>query len=100
MFLSGNKAMGIKLAILAIVLLAIRRIVEPKLMGQQIGLSPLATLIAMFIGLKLIGVLGLFVDRKSTRLNSSHVAISYAVFCLKKKKSIININIDGLDRRI
>src|SRR5437870_6313233 len=30
---------------------------------------------------------GFFVqDRKSTRLNSSHVAISYAVFCLKKKK--------------
>src|SRR5690625_1719204 len=27
-----------------------------------------------------------FIDRKSTRLNSSHVAISYAVFCLKKKK--------------
>src|SRR6267378_1960120 len=32
------------------------------------------------------GVLGL-PDRKSTRLNSSHVEISYAVFCLKKKKS-------------
>src|SRR5437868_10215104 len=28
----------------------------------------------------------LLVDRKSTRLNSSHVSISYAVFCLKKKK--------------
>src|SRR3712207_7220939 len=28
------------------------------------------------------------VDRKSTRLNSSHANISYAVFCLKKKKSI------------
>src|SRR5439155_21744096 len=28
-------------------------------------------------------------DRKSTRLNSSHVAISYAVFCLKKKKKTI-----------
>src|SRR5690625_6574546 len=28
---------------------------------------------------------GVFQDRKSTRLNSSHVAISYAVFCLKKK---------------
>src|SRR5690625_5972988 len=27
-------------------------------------------------------------DRKSTRLNSSHVAISYAVFCLKKKKEM------------
>src|SRR5207249_10988529 len=35
-----------------------------------------------------LGVLGGFVkiDRKSTRLNSSHVSISYAVFCLKKKK--------------
>src|SRR3712207_8080214 len=31
-------------------------------------------------------------DRKSTRLNSSHANISYAVFCLKKKK---NINISG-----
>src|SRR6266496_4507306 len=30
----------------------------------------------------------LTVDRKSTRLNSSHVEISYAVFCLKKKKAI------------
>src|SRR2546430_8254315 len=31
-------------------------------------------------------------DRKSTRLNSSHSQISYAVFCLKKKKKIINKN--------
>src|SRR5690625_6912787 len=30
---------------------------------------------------------GYMLDRKSTRLNSSHVAISYAVFCLKKKKN-------------
>src|SRR5438067_10098382 len=30
-------------------------------------------------------------DRKSTRLNSSHVSISYAVFCLKKKKNKSNI---------
>src|SRR5437870_9739564 len=36
-------------------------------------------------------LLGLLLgDRKSTRLNSSHVAISYAVFCLKKKKIITN----------
>src|SRR5690625_6418658 len=33
-------------------------------------------------------------DRKSTRLNSSHVAISYAVFCLKKKKTKENTIID------
>src|SRR5438067_4544035 len=30
-------------------------------------------------------------DRKSTRLNSSHVSISYAVFCLKKKKNVCSI---------
>src|SRR5438128_6861224 len=30
-----------------------------------------------------------FVDRKSTRLNSSHGSISYAVFCLKKKKNTL-----------
>src|SRR5207253_10666538 len=32
---------------------------------------------------------GILLDRKSTRLNSSHVAISYAVFCLKKKNNIL-----------
>src|SRR5207249_6496643 len=32
-------------------------------------------------------IAGLDLDRKSTRLNSSHVSISYAVFCLKKKKN-------------
>src|SRR5689334_24490370 len=31
-------------------------------------------------------VAAVFIDRKSTRLNSSHSSISYAVFCLKKKK--------------
>src|SRR3712207_8146152 len=36
---------------------------------------------------RLVGVL-LVEDRKSTRLNSSHANISYAVFCLKKKKQI------------
>src|SRR5690349_22754173 len=38
-----------------------------------------------------------WLDRKSTRLNSSHVEISYAVFCLKKKKmklyTVIHINL-------
>src|SRR3712207_8721123 len=32
-------------------------------------------------------------DRKSTRLNSSHANISYAVFCLKKKKTSLNVRI-------
>src|SRR3712207_8218132 len=37
-------------------------------------------------------------DRKSTRLNSSHANISYAVFCLKKKNNIhINSTVTGID---
>src|SRR3989442_11679153 len=36
-------------------------------------------------------------DRKSTRLNSSHVRISYAVFCLKKKKDNLAIVLSVID---
>src|SRR5690625_6141492 len=38
-------------------------------------------------------------DRKSTRLNSSHVATSYAVFCLKKKRNIRTPPSENTDRR-
>src|SRR5690625_6530531 len=37
------------------------------------------------------GVINAKTDRKSTRLNSSHVAISYAVFCLKKKIHLLKL---------
>src|SRR5690554_7119722 len=37
-------------------------------------------------------------DRKSTRLNSSHVRISYAVFCLKKKKKRTNNHIPKINK--
>src|SRR3712207_7036644 len=45
-------------------------------------LSAMYVLCAVFVGLLVAG--GLIADRKSTRLNSSHANISYAVFCLKK----------------
>src|SRR5690348_17341324 len=48
--------------------------------GKQLGFS-----VAM-IGVLTSGYYTGFLDRKSTRLNSSHPSISYAVFCLKKKK--------------
>src|SRR3712207_7343161 len=38
------------------------------------------------------------VDRKSTRLNSSHANISYAVFCLKKKKNMVYIEVTRIER--
>src|SRR5258705_4054652 len=39
---------------------------------------------------EVVGVDLFYLDRKSTRLNSSHLGISYAVFCLKKKKKYVN----------
>src|SRR2546422_7601856 len=45
--------------------------------------------------IELTGTLDKRLDRKSTRLNSSHGYISYAVFCLKKKKMFQN-NTDGM----
>ncbi|SDY77194.1 sporulation integral membrane protein YtvI [Evansella caseinilytica] len=56
--LAGNTALGIQLFVLAAILLTIRRTVEPKVMGHHIGLSPLATLISLYIGLKLFGAVG------------------------------------------
>src|SRR5207249_12052710 len=45
-------------------------------------------LVSMFSNGGNYGLPVVMLDRKSTRLNSSHVSISYAVFCLKKKNSI------------
>ncbi|PSL50821.1 sporulation integral membrane protein YtvI [Salsuginibacillus halophilus] len=55
---NGDVFLGTQLLILAAVLLIIRRTVEPKVMGHHIGLSPLATLISLYIGLMLFGVIG------------------------------------------
>src|SRR5437867_9301742 len=49
------------------------------------GLWLVGTQIMFYLGLLDLGIIA--IDRKSTRLNSSHRTISYAVFCLKKKKN-------------
>src|SRR3712207_6850841 len=56
------------------------------------GSAAALTLVLAYVGVDLLGFDSVLqqnyvnVDRKSTRLNSSHANISYAVFCLKKKK--------------
>src|SRR4051794_41288037 len=56
------------------------------------GLATLGLRETLFDGfpLVIIGMIELTLDRKSTRLNSSHPSISYAVFCLKKKNTDAN----------
>jgi sporulation integral membrane protein YtvI len=56
--IAGNTVLAIQLLVLAAILLTIRRTVEPKVMGHHIGLSPLATLISLYIGLMLFGAVG------------------------------------------
>lgn len=60
-FITGNIGMGIGLLVLYAVVTVIRQIVEPKLVAGQLGLPPFVTLIAMYLGLKIFGVLGVFI---------------------------------------
>ena len=59
-FLEGNTRLGFGLLIVYLVVTVIRNIIEPKIIGDQVGLHPLLTLFAMYIGLQLFGVAGLF----------------------------------------
>ncbi|MBW7477023.1 sporulation integral membrane protein YtvI [Paenibacillus oenotherae] len=60
-FIYGDISLGIGLSVLYAVILVARQILEPKVLASSVGLDPLPTLIAMFVGLKLFGVLGLII---------------------------------------
>lgn len=57
---NGNIPFSIGLIVLYLFITVIRNILEPKIVGQQVGLHPVATLASMLIGVKLLGALGLF----------------------------------------
>ncbi len=59
--ISGDFAMAIGLLIMYAVITVIRQIIEPKLVAGQLGLSPVITISAMYLGLKLIGFWGIFI---------------------------------------
>ncbi|MBR4461603.1 MAG: sporulation integral membrane protein YtvI [Erysipelotrichaceae bacterium] len=56
----GNVLLGIELLILYTIISFIRNIIEPKMVGTNLGLHPLATLFSMIVGLKLLGPVGMF----------------------------------------
>lgn len=58
---TGEYLFAIALIILTVLLFLIRRMIEPKIIGDQIGLSSLSTLISMFIGFKIFGFIGILV---------------------------------------
>ncbi len=56
-----NVPLAIGILLLYLFILIVRNMLEPKIVGKQIGLHPLATLAAMFLGLSLIGVVGMLI---------------------------------------
>lgn len=58
-FISGSKWLGLGLLILYAVVNLVRSLLEPKLVGRQLGLHPIVTLAAMYIGFRTAGVLGM-----------------------------------------
>ncbi|WP_025846829.1 sporulation integral membrane protein YtvI [Brevibacillus agri] len=61
LFFKGNYTMVIGLSILYAVVLIFRQIIEPKVVAESVGLDPLLTLVALFVGLQLFGFLGLII---------------------------------------
>ena len=56
-----NTALGIGLLVLYAVITVIRNFAEPKIIGRQMGINPLFTLLSMFIGIKLLGFAGVII---------------------------------------
>lgn len=56
----GRYTLAIGLLVVYLVITVIRNILEPKIVGSQIGLHPVVTLASMFVGAQLFGILGLF----------------------------------------
>lgn len=59
--LNGNLRLGIAVIILWIIMSIVRQILEPKIVSGKIGIHPIFTLIAMYTGFKIIGVMGMLV---------------------------------------
>lgn len=58
-FIFGKNTIGFGILILYIIVTIVRQSLEPKIVGQQIGLHPVVTLLCMYVGAQLLGVVGL-----------------------------------------
>ena len=59
--INGDLNLGIAIIILLVIMSVIRQLLEPKLVSKNIGIHPIFTLIAMYTGFKVIGVMGLLI---------------------------------------
>lgn len=80
--LIGNWFIAIGLVVLFIIITVIRRIIEPKVLGDAVGISPLSALISLYVGYVLLGVLGLFFG-----------PVAVLVYEAMRKEGLLNIKI-------
>lgn len=84
-FITSDIKMGISILILYLIVLIIRQIIEPKVVGDQIGVYPLITLISMYTGLQLIGFAGLIIGP------ITYLLIRNILFTIYKNRTIKDI---------
>ena len=58
---NGDLKLGIALFILYVIVLVVHQLLEPKIVSGNIGIHPIFTLLAMYTGFRISGVLGLFI---------------------------------------
>ncbi|MDQ6418323.1 sporulation integral membrane protein YtvI [Paenibacillus sp. LHD-117] len=61
LILTGDIFTGVGLIVLFLVITVFRRIVEPKILGDSVGIGALPALISLYVGFKLVGVIGVFI---------------------------------------
>ncbi len=81
--ISGDFILGIKLIVIYVIVTVVRNYLEPRIVGVQLGLHPIVTLISMFIGLRLFGFFGLF---------GLPIVISYLLKRQKSKLDLKNVS--------
>ena len=59
--LNGDLKLGVAIIVLWIIMSLVRQVLEPKIVSGRIGIHPIFTLIAMYTGFKVIGVMGMIV---------------------------------------
>lgn len=90
LLIDGQTFLGVSLFALYIIITIVRNVIEPRIVGYQVGLHPVITLLAMFVGVQTIGFFGLFIAPISLAiLKSFHDAGKITLYKDPKKKQEI-----------
>jgi sporulation integral membrane protein YtvI len=80
---NGNSGLGIGLIVLFVIITVVRRIIEPKVFSTNLGISPLAALVSVYLGFQLLGFIGLFIGPAFVILMETMVKAGVIKFSFK-----------------